>query len=228
MLVHGINASGKTRFIGDFLATEAKNGKVKYINVRGEDGALTLKGMGLGNVGENVESYDDYDQVLDECIKANDVVGLGVDSLEPLNRWVRAKLFKSDRMPSSPDEWQVLHRTMANLMTKQRRAAKYVVCACVSDKSTDQVTGSITITPDLPGREARGSAGWFDFVAYIQASVKGPGVVERILVLTPNNTITVRQRLPKQIAKDLVLPDGAGGWGVFKNAIIAASTVGPK
>ena len=154
VLVHGINASGKTHFLGDFLKHEMANGSVKYVNVRGEDGMLTLKGMGLGAVGETIESFDDYDSILTELLR-KPLHALAVDSLEPLNRWVRAKLFGNDRTPNNPDEWQQLHRTMANLMTKQRGAAKYVVCACVSDKSTDQVTGAITITPDLPGREAR-------------------------------------------------------------------------
>ena len=224
-LVHGINASGKTHLLGDFLHTEQEGGKkCKFVNVKGEDGMLTLMGMGLGNIGETVESYDDYDQVLDQCIREQ-YHALAVDSLEPLNRWVRAKLFAgSDRMPNGAAEWQELHRLMANLMTKQRRAAKYVVCACTSDKSTDVVTGKVTITPDLPGREARGAAGWFDFVGYLDVAIVGPGRVQRVLVMVPNNAITVRQRLPVPITDDIKLPNGQGGWLAIRTAIQQAAT----
>ena len=43
VLVHG----GSVRediYKGDFLCTEMKNGPVRFINVAGEDGALTLRG----------------------------------------------------------------------------------------------------------------------------------------------------------------------------------------
>lgn len=223
MLIHGINAAGKTHILGDFLRTELPNGKCKFVNVKGEDGMLTLMGMGLGKIAETVESYDDYESLLCELSKGS-THALAVDSLEPLNRWVRAKLFMgSDRMPKGADEWQELHRLMANLMTKQRRAAKYVLCSCTSDKSTDTVTGKVTITPDLPGREARGSAGWFDFVAYLETSITGPGTVGRELIMVPNNTITVRQRLPKPITSNIKLPTGQGSWKLIKETIANAA-----
>lgn len=220
ILIHGINASGKTHLIGDFLATEKANGSVRFINVRGEDGMLTLKGMGLGKVGETIGSYDEMEQALDDCRKTG-IHACGIDSLAPLNSWARVKSFKTDRMPSSPDEWTELHRLMNNIMFKAKGSVKLLMCSCPSDRSVDQVTQKTYVTPDLPGKEARSSAGWFDFVGYLSAEATTPTTVKRTLLMAPNGTITVRQRLPKQITSAIELPNGLGGWLAVRKAIEA-------
>ena len=226
MLVYGDNATGKTAFCGDMLQTELKDGEVRFINVRGEDGTLTLKGLGLGDRGETVETYDDFIACLLEYSKLN-LSGLAVDSLRALNRWVSMKVCKADRMPiidrSSPnDEWGALHREMANLAMLMRRSAKYVIATCPADRSMNQVSNTMRITPDLPGREAAGSAGWFDFVGYLTADPMGPEKVKRVLTFVPNSQLVVRQRLPagKALETDFILPTGAGGWAMVKGEII--------
>lgn len=218
ILIHGINASGKTHLCGDFLLSEKANGAVKYVNVRGEDGALTLKGMGLADVAEHIDSYDSMEECLDDSRKTK-VHALAIDSLAPLNSWARVKLFRTDRMPSNSDEWTELHRLMHNIMLKAKKSAKYVMCTCSSDRSVDQVTQKTYVTPDLPGKEARSSAGWFDFVGYLSAEATGPKVIKRTLLMAPNALITVRQRLPKQIMGELMLVEGTGSWNVIKAAI---------
>src|SRR2546422_4719959 len=70
MLIHGDRASGKTALAGDMLLYELqKGGDVRFINVKGEDGTLTLRGMGLGDRGETVENYADFNEVLNDYTK---------------------------------------------------------------------------------------------------------------------------------------------------------------
>lgn len=220
ILIHGINASGKTHLLGDFLREEGQYGSVQFINVAGEDGALTIKGMGLGDHAETIDSYKDFEAAIDEYRQAK-THAIGVDSLTPLNKWLRVHLFKSDRFPNGAEEWSELHRLMDNLMYKLKRSAKLIMCTCPSDRSGDQVTQKTYITPDLPGKEARSSAGWFDFVGYISAEPLNATTVKRTLLMTPNGDTTVRQRLPKQITDRIVLPTGPGGWHTIKQAIEA-------
>lgn len=231
MLIHGDRASGKTALAGDMLATELKaGGEVRFINVKGEDGTLTLRGMGLGDRGETVENYADFDACLNDYAKLG-LIGLAVDSLAALNQWVAYKVCGAERMPvidrnKPANEWGDLHREMNNLAMRLRRTAKYVICTCPSDKSTNQLTGKIYITPDLPGREAAGSAGWFDFVGYMRAEPSGPSKIRRTVDFRPNNEVIVRQRLPlgKAISDLITIPEGAGGWNVIKTEIMKRAT----
>ena len=223
MMVHGGRAAGKTHLMGDFLAHEKAKGHIRFINVLGEDGTLTISGMGLGAIAETVESYEDF---LAACKEYQDsgVHAVALDSLSVLGRWVCKKVLggadRAPRISKEGNEWGDFHREMDIAMLRLRQAARYVLCACPSDKSADQLTGITYISPDLPGRQAVGSAGWFDFVGFLKADVVGPKKIERKLVIAPNSTIVVRQRLPKQIVEDIVLPDGPGGWAKIKQAYI--------
>lgn len=220
ILVHGGRASGKTYLTGDFLKTESAFGPVRFLNIVGEDGNLTLRGMGLGDIGEHIDSLDDFTAALKE-FQEKKVHALGVDSIHALSRWIMKKVVGSDRLPEirkESNEWGDLHHTSYNTMMALRRAAKLIMCTCPSDKSVEQLSGKTYITPDLPGRQAAGSAGWFDFVGYIEAINKPEGI-ERTFNMTPNNTIIVRQRLPRQVTEAIKLPQGPGGWAVIKQAI---------
>lgn len=220
ILVHGGRAAGKTYLVGDFLRTESKTGPVRFINIAGEDGQLTLRGMGLGEVGETIDSYDDFVAALKEFSSLK-LQALGVDSAHALSKWIMKKVTGSDRLPEirkESNEWGELHHLSSNLYMQLRRAAKFVMCTCPSDKSVEQLSGKTYITPDLPGRQAAGSAGWFDFVGIIEATASASGVM-RTFNMTPNNTVIVRQRLPKQITAPIQLPEGPGGWQRIKEAI---------
>lgn len=220
LLVHGGRGSGKTYLAGDFLKTESTKGPVRFINVVGEDGSLTLRGMGLGDVGEDIDSLKDFNDALAEYTKLK-VHAIAVDSIHALSRWVMQKVTGSDRLPEirqGSNEWGDFHNHSYNTYMALRRAAKMIMCTCPSDKSVEQLSGKTFITPDLPGRQAAGSAGWFDFVGYLDAS-NGHDGVTRTFNMTPNNTIIVRQRLPKQIAAAIKLPPGPGGWGTIKAEI---------
>jgi hypothetical protein len=221
ILVHGGRASGKTHLTGDFLRTESAFGPVRFINVAGEDGQLTLRGMGLGEVGETIESYADFADAMKEYQEKLKLQALGIDSIHALSRWIMRKVTGSDRLPEirkESNEWGELHHTSYNTFMSVRRAAKLVMCTCPSDKSVEQLSGKTFITPDLPGRQAAGSAGWFDFVGYIEATPT-PSGINRTFNMTPNALTIVRQRLPKQITEPVKLPIGQGGWQAIKDAI---------
>jgi hypothetical protein len=188
---------------------------VKFINVTGEDGYMSAQSFGLGDVGETVTTYDDLIDALNDA-KKEKCVAIGVDSMKMASKLAMAKVVgNTDRMPSvgsTGNEWGDVHFKMENLTNRMRAAAPWVLCVCPSDKSVNQLDGRTYITPDLPGREAAGSAGWFDMVGYLYADVTGPKTVTRKVKFAPNNTILTRQRLPKPIIEDIQLPDGEGGW----------------
>lgn len=220
LLVHGGRASGKTYLVGDFLKTESAFGPVRFLNIVGEDGNLTLRGMGLGDVGEHIESHKDFMDALKEY-QEKKVHALGVDSIHALSRWIMQKVTGSDRLPeirTGTNEWGEFHQHSYNTYMAVRRAAKLIMCTCPSDKSVEQLSGKTFVTPDLPGRQAAGSAGWFDFVGYIEATNTASGVT-RTFNMAPNATVIVRQRLPKQISQAIPLPQGPGGWQAIKDAI---------
>ena len=225
MLVHGIRASGKTHLIGDMLSVEGKVGKTCFINMAGEDGAASAKSFKLGDVGETHESYADF-QSFCKDYAGKKLQAVGLDSLSVLGRWVMRATVGSDRLPrvtKESNEWGEFHREMDNAMALLRNTAKYVVAVCPSDRSVDAVTQRTYISPDLSGRQAVGSAGWFDFVGYLQADIESPTTVARKFVIAPNSTIVVRQRLSHAITSDLKLPEGVGSWSLIKNTILEHS-----
>src|SRR3990167_2629559 len=129
ILVHGGRGAGKTHLMGDFLKTEAVNGPVRYINVVGEDGGLTLRGMGLGDVGEDIDSLKDFTDALADYEKAK-VHAIGVDSSHALSRWIMRKVTGSDRLPeikTGSNEWGDYHMQSYNTMMALRRAAKMIM-----------------------------------------------------------------------------------------------------
>jgi hypothetical protein len=221
-MVHGIRASGKTHFLGDMLNTEREAGPVKFLNMVGEDGAGSAKSFKLGDIGENIETYDDFKDFCRE-FSGKKLQAVGLDSLSVLGRIVMRSTLGGDRLPrvtKESNEWGEFHREMDNVMVLLRNTAKYAVAVCSSDRSMDAVTQRTYISPDLPGRQASGSAGWFDFVGYLSAEVVGPGLVERKFSIAPNASIVVRQRLARAIIEDIKLPVGPGGWNKIKQTIL--------
>lgn len=218
--VHGGYGAGKTYLQGDFLRTESKAGPVRFLNIAGEDGSLTMRGMGLGDIAETIETYQDFLDAIKEFTGLK-LQALAMDSSHALSRLIMRKVTGSDRLPEirkESNEWGDLHHTSYNTYMAIRRAAKFVMVTCPSDKSVEQVSAKTMITPDLPGRQAAGSAGWFDFQGMLEVTNTASGS-SRTFNLVPNNNTVVRQRLPKQITELLKLPEGPGGWQVIRDAI---------
>lgn len=233
-LVHGDRATGKTHLIGDMLRHEQQFGKIKFVNVTGEDGMLTIASFGLGDIGETITEYDDLIQIIEECAK-DGYQALGLDSLQMFARLAMRKVTGEDRLPVIPsrdqlkagmsNEWPEVHRLMENAAIKLRKAAKYVGVIASSDKAVDMLDMSnvgrpTTIAPNLPGKEASECVGWFDLVGYLKLEATRPKVFTRKFSVVPDGGATkVRQRVPKLITSDIVLPQDKGGWLAIKTAV---------
>lgn len=240
IMAHGGRAAGKTHLLGDMLRTEMAEGPVWFVNIGGEDNFLTLKGMGLGDVGETLETYEDVVSFMKDreaqLKEGKKYQAIGFDSVQALSKVTMISIVgSSERLPKivkssagsdGKNEWGDYHLRMDNMVAQARRMAKYVFFTCPSDLSIDQLTGITYITPDLPGRQARGSAGWFNFVGYISVSLE-PGnpvpVTSRVFMITPNAKVTVRQTLVREITKDIPIPKDKGGWTAIKSAIVEHS-----
>ena len=224
MLVHGSVNVGKTHLMGDMLRTEMANGPVLFINVKGEDGTLSLAEMGLGEVGETVENLKDWKELINDY-RGKALRGLGVDSLKALCRLVMEGKVSSDRPPEKT-EYGLIHWFMESLTKELRTLAPVVLCVCPSDKSINQLDGRTYITPDLPGREAAGSAGWFDAVGYLKTEVMSATKVQRAVTFAPNPSIITRVRLPRPVLSDILIPEHSGGWAAIMLAFQKAMAVG--
>lgn len=234
IMTHGDRAVGKTHLIGDMLKYEAEFGKVGYINVAGEDGMLTISNLGLGNIGETIDSYDDLLTIIDEYGKAK-YQAVGLDSLMMFARLARFKITNGvDRpllIPSNDqlrcgmiNEWPIMHNLMEAISIKLRRTGKYVMVTAASDKASGNLDLSVKpkndrIAPNLPGKEAGDCVGWFDYMGYIDIKFVRPGVIQRTFSMTQDGVIAVRQRVPRMIKEVINLPEGPGGWKLIKEKI---------
>lgn len=225
MLLHGNFGAGKTHLLGDMLRSESKRGPVLYINIKGEDGHLSISGMELGDVGYTVDSIPDLKELLLEAKQAN-IRAIGMDGFKELGAMVIRKVC-GDKLPSvgkGSDDWQRIHKEFDDLVKSFRTFAPIFVAACSSDRSMDQITGEISLTPDLPGRQAAGVAGMFDFVFIVKAQATNPTTVKRTLLTAPTANTIIRQRLPKPLPNEIDLPSGGGGWDKLMAAMHACLT----
>jgi hypothetical protein len=86
----------------------------------------------------------------------------------------------------------------------------------------DQISGEISLTPDMPGRQAAGVGGQFDFVFLVKAQAMSPTKVRRWVCTAPQANTIIRQRLPKSLPPEIEIPDGDGGWAAIKKAMEAS------
>jgi hypothetical protein len=221
ILIHGGYGKGKTHLGGDMLRTEMAHGPVKYINVRGEDGFTSIARFGLGDVAETCEDYNDLKAVRDE-LRQKPARAVVLDSAKQVGSLIAKSITGSDRPLRTgntnneygPFNWEIDH-----FFKSLRGCAQVFMVICPSDKSVDQLSGDILWTPDLPGRNAVGSAGWFDFVFVLDAKVIGPNKVARRLITGPESNIVTRTRLPQPLPTQIEVPEGGGGWQKLRTAI---------
>jgi len=225
VLFHGAYAVGKTHFEGDFLREAVKAGKkARFINLAGEDGYMTLGRMGLGEIGMQIESVEDFTAAIGDCVKEG-VQALAVDSLPAYSDLVRLKLFGSVRDPDPVKDgerarmlWSILKRETRNGVILSRMVP-HVLWVSAHDKGEDPIEGGKSITPDLVGQQARASIGWFDFVGHMRAQTVSPTKVNRWIDVAPDERVATRQRLPSPILDKIVIPEGGGGWSAFIHAV---------
>ena len=213
VLFHGAFGSGKTALLGDMLRYEMKQGPVRYLNIAGEDGQLSIANFGLGNIGETVDTLKDFNEAIDEYRKEG-LRALAVDG----GKWFGRLCIKDvcgDRLPKvggNSDDWTQIHGRYENAISRLRHIAPVVAMASSSDRSMDQVSGNISLTPDMPGRQAAGCAGLFDFVLIVKAEATRPGFMKRTIETEPVANTIIRQRLPIPLPASIEIPQGGGGW----------------
>jgi hypothetical protein len=229
MLIHGNFGCGKTHLLGDMLKYESTNGPIRFLNVAGEDGYLSVANTGLGEVGETVDTLADFKAAVSEYAKEG-LAALAIDGGKLFGKLI-IKSVCGDKLPSvgkGSDDWQKIHQEFEAVIASLRGVAPIVVMASSSDRSMDQVSGELSLTPDFPGRQAAGSGGQFDFVFLLRAQATGPNRVKRTLVTQPVANTVIRARLPKPLPSEIELPEGAGGWKKLKDAMQAALAKGGK
>jgi len=222
LLFHGLFGTGKTYILGDVLRSEAANGPVRFINIKGEDGYLTLAHMGLGEVGEEVENLTDLEAVIADYAKLG-LRALGVDGLPHMSRLVIESVCGPDGVPrisKEQNDWVSIHRRFEGLIRKLRWIAPVFVATSSTDRSMNQIDQEIWLTPDLAGKQATGIGGMFDFVFLCKTRQTSPGVTQRYLYTVASNTV-VRARLPRALPPQIVMPQGPGGWEILKRAMEA-------
>lgn len=220
MLIHGGYGVGKTHLLGDMLLTERENGEVRYVNMPGEDGYLSIRNLGLGECAENVETLDDLKGLIGDYKKSK-LAAVAFDG----GKWLGKLVIKGvcgDRIPTigkGSDDWTKIHNEFEAIIATIRHVAPVVVLASSSDKSVDQVSGETVLSPDLPGRQAAGIGSQVDFAFQMHAKPSGPNSVRRWLGTAPSSTTVTRVRLPRPLPHEIIIPEGRGGWKKIKEAI---------
>lgn len=204
------------------LNYEKQFGPVAYINTDGE-GLMTIKGIGLGDIGYQVETLKDFKELMVECIK-KPLHALVVDSLQVLERMAKLHVLGTcDRSPTSTkekNEWVDIGREFENALVSIGKAAKIVICTCPSALNMDPITQTMKlVSPDLSGQRAMGCAGFFEYVGYIKTVQTGKGVSKRSIQFASDGVTLVRQQTPNEIIEDIPLPQGPGGWVAIKHRI---------
>jgi hypothetical protein len=228
LLIYGAYGAGKTRICGDFLLWARERGEVAYINIAGEDGMASLAGLGLGEVGETVETIADFDAAIAEYAKKG-VAGVAIDSLTAFYQIALTHSVGEPRFPDPKKDgerarmlWSIIAQTVKTRIHASRAAAPFVLWVAPHDRSDDAITGNKGVTPDLPGKLAWSSGGMFDFVGTLSAEVGGPGKVSRRVSFAPLPGTLTRQRAPRALLRDIAIPEGRGGWSAVFNEIAAA------
>jgi hypothetical protein len=229
-LIYGGYGAGKTHLQGDFLRwCRAQGGQTAFLNIAGEDGYRSL-GTDVG-FAATVESVDDFDAVVGELAK-QDLFGLAVDSLTAWNLLVMVGLLGSARYPDPKIDgerakmvWgQAAMRTRAGVILS-RRAARYVLWVAPHDRSENPVTGERQLSPDLPGRQANGCAGWFEAVGVLTADVLATNHIKREVDFRPRSNTINRLRGTRCMQAPVPIPEGSGGWANILEAVREATAV---
>lgn len=217
ILIHGNYGVGKTFLLGDMLRTE---GNGRFLNVAGEDGALSIANLGLGENGETVDTLADFKAALADY-KKDKVGALAVDGGKHFGKLV-IKSVCGERLPSvgkGSDDWAKIHREFEDTIVSLKQAAPIVIMASSSDRSMDQISGEVSLTPDFPGRQAAGSGGQFDFAFVVKAQALSPTKVRRWIETAPQANTVIRSRLPRPLPPTIELPENGGGWAIIKKAM---------
>lgn len=226
VLGYGPYNSGKTYLMGDFLAEQQKKGEVALIDIKGEEGTLSIANFNLGKCGYRVETLAEL-KALFTHLKTRQLAGVGLDSLQTLISLINRSLFQTDIYPDEPAKWNEFHSTLRAVVAEFKTVSPWVFATCSAAMETDpdhkELTGEAVkfIAPDLPGKQARFIIGCFDMAGYLSVKRVGKKTTRHFILDAPNKLL-VRQRLPRPITEKIVLPEGPGGWLAIRSKIEAA------
>lgn len=247
-LLHGNYGTGKTFLLGDMLQTEGQNGPVRYLNIKGEDGYDSVKGLGLETLNETfppvvlepptkeppkprfmadtVETLADYKEVIKEYRGVKGLRAVGIDGGPMLYNLLIRDLF-GDAMPEK-FEWGKVRFHGTNLFTELHYLAPIVMMTSSSDRSSDPTSANPLAnqltTPNFYGWMSTGIAGLFSFVFVMKSRVIGVGKIQRVLLTAPLEGVVVRYRTPKPLPAEIDIPEGPGGWKKVWDIINATYT----
>jgi AAA domain-containing protein len=229
ILVYGPYGGGKTHLQGDFLRwCQAQKGEGAFVNLRSEDGADSIGGMGLGQIKYNATSVTDYEAII-ASLRTKKLLGLAVDSLSGFYEMMLLDKFGKLRYPSAKQDgqlaqahWGDLNMGIKNAVLQAKETAKYSLWVAAHDMSEDAIQGGKGVTPNLPGKLAQECAGRFDFVGRMLVTPLGPDKVQRKVTFTLGVGQLTRQRCPNPITEPVLIPEGGGGWANILSAIESA------
>lgn len=231
MLLHGDYCSGKSHLMGTALKAQLAHGPGLLIITQGEPSLSTIQGLGMPDLEVVViEHYTDIDEVVKEYGgKGLQVVGF--DSLALLSDLVIEKVTGGLRGPGQADrngkthdgraEWGAVKNDFRRAVKQVQRLAPFFYAVCPSSKNENELTGQMSITPDLPGKQAVGIVGMFSYVGYVDYTPLSPTKVQRRVHFEPLGSIATRCNLPRPIVKPILLPEGGGGWAAVEAEIMA-------
>ena len=231
MLFHGYYGSGKTHLMGTALRALTQNGRGLLIVVQGEPSLSTIQGLDIPDLEVVVlESYNDVELVAKEYAEAKLSV-VGIDSITLLSDLAIDKVTGGKRAPGQKDagggnhdgraEWGQVKSYFRVAVKQLQRLAPFCFAVCPSSKTENELTGAVSIAPDLPGKQAIGIVGMWDYVAYVDYVPLTPTKVQRRAHFEPMGSTATRCNLPRPITKPIAIPEGGGGWQAIAKEIMA-------
>lgn len=226
MLVGGVYNTGKTHLGGDMLVHEREHGPVRFINATGEDGYQTVAGMGLGQIRDDVKSYQDCLEATAECRRLG-MQAVFVDGARTIFNFILTSLVGEERLPDaqSPTKggdgdrarslWAQARFQMEQFLISLHTSAKIVLVSCMVQEERDESTGQKRWTPDIYGKMGDAIPGAFDFSGLLEVKAG----MRRDLSFQYRADARTRQRLPYPLKEAIQLVNGPGSWAKIKAAL---------
>ena len=234
-LITGNYAAGKSHLAGDACAYyNALGEKFLYFNVGGEDGQTSAMRKEFADL--DYPAFIDVPSstaALKECPVMAEEIGAKltvVDSLFQVYRVaeeVTTGGLEPPKIGKQDNDWLQIHLDFDKIMRNLKGMSNIVIFLCPADLGADQIVSkekglsekdsqniaNKIIGPDLPGKLASRVLTYCDLAGYLKTNYNEVDEeMSRRMCFTNPNKYKVRQRLPREITYDILLPQGPGGW----------------